>query len=132
MSALFEKALGFLPSWVPFVVVGALLALLGGGLLELKTSWQNEATAKASLSTVEQANDSLRQSLANREAFENDVRQGFKDLTAKVGGLQATNQTFKSQVKSDATSSAPISDGDRTALCGLLGASAAGCPGPAR
>src|SRR5689334_23327695 len=43
---MFDALLGFLPSWVPFAVIGVLVAGLVGGFFALKGSWQAEGAAQ--------------------------------------------------------------------------------------
>lgn len=114
-----SKLLDLLPSWVPIAAIGILLVVIGGGFLALRQSWQAEATAKADLVKALDDNKSLNDALRDREAFQDEVRKGFKDLAGKVGDLKTINTTFQRQVRSHADSSEPLTDSDRADL-GLL------------
>jgi hypothetical protein len=43
---IFDAALSLLPSWVPVVAIGVLIAIAVGGFVALKASWQAEGAAR--------------------------------------------------------------------------------------
>lgn len=110
-------------------LLGPYLGWIAGGLVVvvLVLGWlyrdalKDLGAAAAETQRVTKANADLKAAIDKMEAFQADVREGFKNLQSAVQGLQAVNTTFKSKVAADADSLTPLTAGERDRLIELFG-----------
>ena len=110
-------------------LLGPYLGWIAGGLVVvvLVLGWlyrdalKDLGAAAAETQRVTKANADLKAAIDKMEAFQDEVREGFKNLQSTVQGLQAVNTTFKSKVAADADSNTPLTAGERDRLIELFG-----------
>jgi hypothetical protein len=93
------KLLSFLPPWVPFAIVGVLLAVLAGGAFELKRSWQAEATNAQSLKDAQAV-------IAQKEADAKTSAAQLAILSQRNSQLEALEAPVKLRI-----ANAPVTTG---------------------
>jgi hypothetical protein len=95
------RLLAFLPSWVPFAVVGVLLLGLIGGFFALKASYEAEGAAKVQL--------------ADRDAI---IKQNAADAAESAKQISIRDKTIGELQKSAGTVREVIQNAPNTSGCG--------------
>lgn len=109
-------------------LLGPYLGWIAGGLVVVvlvlgwlyRDAMQDLGAAAAETQRMTKANADLKAAIDKMEAFQDEVREGFKNLQSTVLGLQAVNTKFKSKVAADADSQTPLTSGERDRLIELF------------
>lgn len=107
-------------NWRTALPILAVIAVgLWGGWQYLGKVEAQNALADQKLQILEDANATWGELARKQREFQDEVRQGFKTLTAETERLRADNAAFQAGVRANANSKRPLDPVERAAL-GML------------